>query len=130
MSHNDTRENELKPEQFRAVVTLATTGNMPAAAEAAGVSVRTLQRWATLPAFRQEVLAAETEIVRTAARRLGTLAQKALGVLESVMDDGAAADSPRIRAASTVLDTCLRWREATLIEERLQAVERRVGERL
>lgn len=126
MAKIDATENELKSQQFRAVTALVTTGSVPTAAEAAGVSLRTLQRWMALPTFRQELQNAEAEVLRTAARRLGTLAQKALGVLEEVMGNKKAADSPRIRAANVVLDTCMRWREQVMIEERVQALEQHI----
>ncbi len=126
MAKNDTEKKGLKPCQYRAITALVATSDAAAAAKAAGVSLRTVRRWMTTAAFNEEVANAESELVRGAARRLGHLADKALGVLESVMNDKDAADSPRIRAATAVLDTCLRWRAQVSLEERLSALEKQV----
>lgn len=117
------KEQGLKPAQYRAVAALVATGDVRAVAKAVGASERTVRRWMAMPAFKAELRDAETELVQTAARRLGRLADKALGVLEGVMDDPEAADNPRIRAAATVLDTCLRWREQVDLEQRLRTLE-------
>ncbi len=127
MAKNDLVENELKPCHYRALTALVATGDRAAAAEAGGVSERTLRRWLDKSAFRAQLCEAESEVVRTAARRLGRLADKALGVLEGVMDNSDAPDHPRIRAAATILDTCLRWREHVTFEERIQQLEQRMG---
>ena len=79
-----------------------------------------------MPAFKAVLRDAESEVIHVAARRLGALADKALNVLEGIMDDVAAADNPRIRAAATVLDTCLRWREQAVLEERVRSLEKQV----
>lgn len=82
---------------FRAVGALATTGDVRVAAKPAQVSERTLRRWLTQPEFQAELNKAETELVRTATRRLERLVSKALGILEAVMDDKKVADNPRSR---------------------------------
>jgi len=127
MAENDIQEKALTPAQYRGVAALVSTGDVQAAADAGGVSERSVRRWMALPAFKQELVWAEAETLKSAARRMGCLANKALGVLEGVLDDNSAADGPRIRAATAVLDICLRWHERVTIEERLQALEKRMG---
>lgn len=126
MAGFDMSKKELKPAQYQAVIALVNTGDVIAAARAATVSERTLRRWMTMPIFRAQLQEAENEMVRTAARRLGGLADKALTVLENVLDKDDIADNPRIRAATAVLDTCLKWREQVLVEERLRVLEQRL----
>ena len=45
-----------------------------------------------LPAFKQELVQAEAETLNSAAPRMGSLANKALGVLAGALDDDNAAD--------------------------------------
>jgi transposase-like protein len=125
MARNDIPEKELKPCHYRAVTALVASGDVTVAAQAAGVSERTLRQWMIQWAFKSELDNAETEVVRSAARRLGRLADKALAVLENVLDDTSTAGNPRIRAATTILETCLRWREQVSLEDRVATLERR-----
>jgi len=123
MSATDARKNELRPCHVKAIASLVASGDLGTAAETSGVSARTLQRWLATPAFQKALAEAETEALRGAARKLGRLADKALRVLEAVMDSRDAADNARLRAAATVLDTALRWREAADLEARVCKLE-------
>ncbi len=123
MSQNVPRKIGLSSRQYRAIMPLITGGGVNEAAQAAGVTRRTITRWLELPEFRDELARAETETVRAASRRMARLADDALGVIESVMNDPKAGQHPRLRAAGLILDACLKWRESVSYEDRLRALE-------
>lgn len=127
MAENGTHKKNLRPDQFRAVAVLVATGDTSLAANAGGVSMRTLRRWLSTAEFMEELARAETDCIRSASRRLAGLVEKALSELETVLDDQGATHNPRIRAASVILDTTLRWRERLDLEERLSKLEKTIG---
>ena len=129
MTGNDRKKEKLRPEQYRAIAALVSSGRLNEAAQEAGVSSRTLRRWMESYAFEERLRAAEDELVRASARRLGGLVEKALDVLNAVMADDKAAVGHRLRAAALVLESSLRWREQVALEERLLALEQHAKEK-
>lgn len=83
----------------------------------------TLQRWCQLDTFRVAVAEQETSLIDYTMRRTLQLQEKAIGVIEGILDDQEAPRSVRLRAAQTVLDTSMKLRELRDIEARLTALE-------
>ena len=121
MSENDTPKKPTA-RQRKAITALLTTGDKNQAAEAAGVSRRTLYRWLHQAEFRAALQLAETEALDELSRELVRLAGKAARTLERAMDS-AELDNARIRAADIVLSRLLQLRELVTIEQRLAALE-------
>jgi hypothetical protein len=117
------QEKNLRPTQFRALCVLIATGDDAGAAHAASVSLRTLRRWKALPAWEAEARRVETETAATAARMLGSLANEAIGVLGDILRDSRAKPYVKQRAAETILENALRWRESVAFEQRLARLE-------
>lgn len=117
MTHKNTN---LTTKQVAAVAGLLAGLTNEAAAGAAGVSRRTLQRWLTEPGFRSALRQAETDLVARAARTMAAGAVEAVELLRSILDDEEQAPRDRIRAAQTLL--------ARLPDFRLAAVEQRLIE--
>lgn len=126
MSGNVQREKHLSAKQYRAIAALLTCGDITVAAQAADVDERTIRRWLALDTVQWHMRQGEAEIVQRATRRLSSLTDKALSVLEGILDNKDAADNPRIRAAATVLEICLKWREQVELEERIRKLEQHV----
>lgn len=125
-AENSTDFDDLTPKQYRAIANLMLCNTVEEAAQESGIGARTLWTWLKEPTFRDALAEAERNTVEAATRRLSSLASKALGVVESIMEDESASDAVRLRAAATVLDSALRWREVVTLEDRLSALEMRI----
>lgn len=93
-----------------------------AAAEAVGVSRRTLERWANDATFSTAVRDAQDMATRQAARRLaGGLAaavKHMIHLAEHAEDEGV-----RLRACSAVVDAAVRLREHADLADRITGLE-------
>ena len=98
------------------------------AAEVAGVSRATAGRRMTDPSFRAQVEHLRRDHARRIEVRLADLSTRAVEALDDLLADP---DSPaqRLGAARVVLDGVLRFREAAEVEDRLAALEERIGAR-
>lgn len=81
MTQNDTT---LTTAQRRGIAALLTARDIQSAAEAAGVSRKTLYRWLQLDAFRRELHQAEEATIAAAASRLSGMQAEALDALADV----------------------------------------------
>lgn len=99
------------------------------AAEVAGVSRATAGRRMADPSFRAQVERLRRNHVGRVEVRLADLSGRALDALDDLLADR---DSPaqRLGAARAVLDGVLRFREAAEVEDRLAALEARLGGRV
>lgn len=129
MATNDRTTGKLTASQQRAAVEFAASGDAQSAAAVVGVSERTFRRWRATEAFQEALREAETEAMRAVSRRLGALAENALSVLDNLMSDAKTSAGQRIRAASIILDTALKWRQHAELEGRLVALESKLTER-
>lgn len=116
-------ESKLNEKQKRAIAAMLSAGTVSEACKIADVPRRTLYRWMENPTFAQALKAAEAETIKGASRRLSWVANKAAARVECLMDDSTAPPSVQLRAAQIALESAIRWREATDIEERLAALE-------
>lgn len=127
MAQTGAREAKLAPKQFKAIAALLLVGNVKDAAESIGVGRRTLVRWMDDPTFRGALQNAETEVVRAATRRLIGGTEKAITVIEGILENSQVSDTVRLRAAGMILDCSAKWREQVTLEERLTALEEQLG---
>ena len=111
--------------QQKAIDALMKGRNVAGSAEAAGVSVRTLRRWRTLPLFRAELQARAGESLEDTSRRLSATMTAAPGVIADIMTDGTAPAGVRLAAAKAALENGLRLIELTELLTRLEALEER-----
>lgn len=93
-----------------------------AAADAAGMSDRTVRRRLEAPEFRAMVSAQRTELVNQVADRLAGLAPQAVETMYSLLSDN---NPPAVRckAAQAVLSSSRAWRDASEMEARIQMLE-------
>lgn len=118
----------LTAKQARAIAALITQSSQQEAAEAAGVGLRTLERWlAEDSTFQAALLAAEVTLIDDATRRLLRLQATAIERIETLMTGATIPAAVQLRAAESLLDHALRWRELRNVETRLAALERLAG---
>lgn len=118
---------ELSRTQHKALAALMTQRDVKHAATAAGVGERTLHTWLRQPAFKAALRDLEADAIDTATRRLTTLADSAVTVLAWVLANPETHAGTRLRAATGILDQLLRLRELRGLEERITALEERIG---
>jgi hypothetical protein len=113
--------NGLTPAQCRAVAALLSERDVAAAAVKAKVGDSTLRRWLREPAFRQELLEAQREIVTAARAQLVAGVTEAVQALRTLLRS----DNPHVvaRAALGHLDQVLQTMEKADHGERLAALE-------
>lgn len=110
--------------QERAVAGLLSTRTVAEAAETAGVSSRTLERWlADNDEFVAEYRAARRRVVEGAVAALQSATTEAVDSLRRNLDCGTPATE--VRAASVILETSIRAVELYDLESRLAALEAR-----
>ena len=117
----------LSPKQVKAVEALLTTGEVAAAAQAAGVSRATLHRWLQEPAFLAAVRDAEARALDELSRLLVRLGRTAAATLAKAMSDPAAPYPTRVRAADATLGRLLQLRELATLEARVAELEQAAG---
>lgn len=111
-----------------AIAALLSQRTLEEAARAIGVGSKTLQRWLQEPEFQRAYRDARRHAVGQATARLQHASSAAVSVLLTVMLDGNAPQSSRLRAASTVLEMSFRAVELDDIEARVAELERRSGD--
>jgi hypothetical protein len=112
--------------QRRALEALAGGQSKAAAAAAAGVRVRQVNRYLESPQFRAALDAATGAAIGSVTRRMVGTAEGAVGVIVSLASDPQTPASVRLRAAIAVLELGIRFYEAQVLEQRIAALERRL----
>jgi hypothetical protein len=103
------RPQNLTAAQYRALTVLLTGGSSEAAAEAAGVSGRTLRRWQLSAEFADALRSEARESFRQAHTQLLAAQAEAVQVLRQALRTGSSAE--QIRAARTLLELGLKVSE-------------------
>lgn len=121
----DDAGGDLTGPQAKAIAALLQEPTMQRAAEVAGVSVRTLQRWAKEENFHRALLRARREAFGQAVGLTQRLAPMAVATFAKVMNDAAAPAAAKVSAAVALLKF---GREGIAMEDfaaRLEALERK-----
>lgn len=106
-----------------AVLSLAQGESASAAAKAAGVTTRTVERWCADPEFALEVRDTRTELLNAAVGQLAAGAAEAVATLRAATADPEEKGHVRVQAARSLLDALLPLRESLDLEQRLAALE-------
>ena len=115
--------------QKRVVAALLTAPSKAAAAEAAGVTVRTVQNYLSDPAFREEYQSALEDVVMDAAKQAKQSLSPALSTLREITEDRGEDAQARIGAARAILTSGLKLIETADILTRLKELEDVIGGR-
>ena len=117
--------SELSPKQYTAINALLAQSGVDSAAKQAGVTQRTLYRWLDEPSFRMALNGAFDAALDAAARGLVRLTEKAIRVVESVLDDEQLHPATRLRAADMIMANVLKLFELRTLAARVAALEDR-----
>ena len=123
MADNSILTPALKAPQLRALAALLTERDIRAAAKAAKVPERTLRTWLTLPAFKEALSEAMSQVMDAAIYELAGLASLAVETLRTLMTDEQVAAGVRVQAASIALARLPDLRYTKDLEERMATLE-------
>lgn len=113
----------LTGKQLRAIDALMTGATIADAATAAGVGLRTLYRWRTLPTFRHELQTRATDSLDATARAMSATMSDAPATIAAIMSDDTMPPGVRLNAAKIALENGIRLMELVDIVRRLDALE-------
>ncbi len=114
---------EMTPRQQKALAALLVSPSRAAAADAAGITVRTLQNYLGIPEFQREYKRAFEEVVVDATRQAQQAISPALSTLREIVEDKEEDAQARISAARAILSNGLKLTETTDILNWLQELE-------
>jgi hypothetical protein len=118
-------ENVLTPKQKKGLAAILTQPTLTAAAQAAGVAGKTMDRWLKQPAFMAELKTKQAAVIDRASGRLIQELGKAIDTLANLAEN-AESESVRRQAAGELIDKCFAIRERTELEARLSELEKAV----
>ena len=114
--------------QERAIEALLTTTTRAEAAQAAGCAESSIYKWLVDPVFMAELIRRENILRRETGRQLAQDAKKALDLIRGFIEDERTDKRLRLKAADLWLSYLIKTQDDSEIEERLTALERRLGE--
>lgn len=126
MSENDDSTKKLSTTQNKAIAALIDGLTQSEAAEAAGVSAKTVWRWLHDDvAFAAELKTHAALAMHAARVQLASNLTTAVKTIVDIMgqDKPARGSSTRLRAAKMVIDSAIRMAEFADVLERLEAIE-------
>ena len=118
----------MTPKQAKALKALFTEPTQEAAAQAAGITTRTLRGYMKDPEFRAAYNEAVTEQLGEVTGQARHGLTTALGVLREIMENPGAEDKDRISAANKSIDVALRLIEKFDHQVRLDELEKLFNE--
>lgn len=121
-------KTSLRPNQKRAINALARGASFDNAANAAGVSVRTLHRWRNEADFIAALRTADDDHLRDLTRKLNAAADLAFSVLVEVASDKNAPRHARLRAADSLLKHRVAFMELVTISDQIAAMREQIEE--
>ena len=117
----------MTPNQEKVLCALVAHGNISDAAEAAGVSRSTVERYMQDEAFSDELKARQGQVLQAVCASLRGRMGEAVAVLSSIMNDTGAATSARIQAARSVLEYGIKVAELHDLTARVEALEKEMN---
>jgi hypothetical protein len=118
----------LTAKQQTALAELLLTGSQERAATRVGVTVRTVQRWQSDPAFTCVYLALRRQAVQAAFAYAQQSSQRAIATLNAIMEDGEAPASARVAAATRILELAAKALEVDDLLVRVEVLEQVTAE--
>lgn len=114
----------MTPNKEKALACLMVHKTKKEAAEAAGITDRTLRTYFDDPEFRRRYKEAFGDIVEEATREAQRILSPAFSVLKEIMEDTEVNPAARTQAAKGAIEYALRISEHTDILEQLRELER------
>ena len=123
--NGQSHENDLRPRELLAIAALLSEPTIKRAADAIGLSEKTIRRYLAKPTFRDAYAKARREAFGSALQRLQEAAGVAVRTLIEIAADEAAKPADRLRAANSIIDFGIRGAELLVFSERLARLEER-----
>jgi hypothetical protein len=121
---NNGKQNELTTRQKRAITALLVAPDRKAAAEAAKVGYRSINRWlAEDPCFVSQLNQAETLMIADQVRALVRDMDANRETMRTIRDSERNSAADRLRAAKYLDDSLQRWRDYLNLETRIAELE-------
>lgn len=117
----------MTPKQNKVLAALLTAPNKAAAAQAAGISPRTLRDYLADPGFQAEYKRAFAGLVEDATRQAQQAIAPALSTLREIVESENENAQARISAARSILEYSMKLTEQTDILARLIELEAAIG---
>ena len=119
-------EKVLTSKQSLAIAALLSNPTQGAAAEAAGLSTKTLNRYLQDPDFIEALKQAESALIADNVRALVSDMQANRAVMSEIRDNPRTQAGVRLRAAIAIDNSLKAWRDLYTIEKRLTDLEKRL----
>lgn len=113
----------MTPKKHKALLALLTNPTKERAAEAAGITSKTLRGYLADPEFQAEYKKAFADLMEDATRKVQQTLEPAVAVLREIMEDRSENGQVRVSAARSVLEYGLKMTEQTDILTRIQELE-------
>lgn len=113
----------MTPKKHKALLALLTNPTKERAAEAAGITSKTLRGYLADPEFQAEYKKAFADLMEDATRKVQQTLEPAVAVLREIMEDRSENSQVRVSAARSVLEYGLKMTEQTDILTRIQELE-------
>lgn len=117
----------LNPAELRAVAAMLEHPRHEEAAKAAGLSLRTFQRYLARDAVQAEIAIRSLVKLRRVTAALGRHAERATEVLGQIAAGEISATSARVRACTSIVEFSLRAIDHEDTQERLREIEQRIA---
>ncbi|MBX3057456.1 MAG: hypothetical protein KF770_13390 [Anaerolineae bacterium] len=125
MAENDLDSvfSNLNAKQRRAIEKLAAGGDKAAAAKAAGVSIRTLDRYLGEPTVRAALDRATGQVLNDATRRMIAGLDTAVSTMLDLVENAKTPAAVKLRAAVAIVECALKLQDAHDLAQRVARLE-------
>ena len=118
----------LSANELKAIQAMLSARDVRDASKLCGVSERTMFRYLADAKFQAALRQATSDALTQTVRRLSVLSTLAVGCLAKEMANARATPSVRIKAACAILSHTLPFTESVDLNERVAAIESKLGE--
>lgn len=95
-----------------------------------GISEATLNRWLTNNEFKTVLNERKKQIIDNCIDSINLMGNKAIKVLNSILDNENASDNVRLNASKSILDMILKFNEQNSIIEKMKELEYLLNEKV
>jgi hypothetical protein len=118
----------ISPKKLLALQAFARGAKAAEAAEAAGVKMRTIERWRHEPDFVDGLHNVQDAVMQAMSSHLLGLCHRAVARLEELLDSPS--EAIKLRAAVQLIDGFMKWRDLADVESRLSNIEELVARKV
>lgn len=121
---------KLNVRQELAINELLKGNSIAQSAKNVGVSEATLNRWLANTEFKVVLNERKSLIVDNCIDKINLLGNKAITVLDSMLDDEKVSSSVRLNASKSILDMILKFNEQRNIMDKMKEIEELLNEKV